>query len=70
MSLLVHWNVKERADHINVRLKKVDEEYVSCALNNFCFANVEFLSTLQKGIFELAHLWMDFHSCSSLKDLK
>ena len=41
MSLLVHWYVKEGADHINVRLKKVDEEYVSCALNNFCFANVD-----------------------------
>ena len=59
MSLLVHWDVKEGADHIDVRLKKVDEEYDSCALNNFRFANVEFLSTLQKGIFELAHLWVD-----------
>ena len=70
MSLLVHWNVKERADHVNVRLKKVDEEYVSCALTNFRFANVVFLSILEKGIFELAHFWMDFHSSSSLKDLK
>ena len=70
MSLLVHWNVKERADHINVRLKIVDEGHVILYFAQFRFANVEFLSILEKGIFELAHFWMDFHSCSSLKDLK
>ena len=70
MSLLVHWYVKERADHINVRLKKVDEGHVILYFAQFCFANVVFLSKLVKGIFELAHLWVDFHSCSSLKDLK